>query len=509
MITQEERKYLIDSMSALLDEYGYKHTDMALNKIIDKWGEQKADLIEAFKKHPNYVEGKFMIATTSKYERSTDKDQIKKFSYWLNGHAMRDLDLTPQNILDRRNGCTWLPNELWEFLMHLDWYDERCLSKETVKVINRAIPEVHVHAGEKTSRAVNRVLTYLRYNTVRGYDKEFAKYSDALSPMIVERRTILSINPIDYLTMSFGNSWSSCHTIDKENRRNMPNGYRGEYSSGTMSYMLDKTSMVFYTVDNGYDGTDYCLQPKINRQIFHYGKEKLIQGRLYPQDNDYFGGAYTQYRNIVQSIIATVFGFTNLWTFQTGTDAASEYVISKGTHYRDYENFSNCSISRIKGSANEGEIVIGEYPICVRCGKAHRELKTIDCCIYKRCEHCGRVIVEHDGIEINGHFYCDGCVYRCDKCGEFHVGIPTRTKDGWVCNACLNKFYIKCNNCGRWVKKSNIIKKDGRNLCKHCKDDINTQTFKFTLSANKNTGWYTINESTVTRNIFWHVTNND
>ena len=161
------------------------------------------------------------------------------------------------------------------------------------------------------------------------------------------------MNPLDYLTMSFGNSWASCHTIDKTNKRRMPNSYEGMYSSGTVSYMLDKPSMVFYTVDAAYEGKDFWHEPKINRQMFHWAEDKLVQGRLYPQDNDGNGGAYTPYREIVQKIMSEIFEFPNLWTVSKGTDAASKYVVSEGTHYRDYESYSNCTLSRPKGSENE------------------------------------------------------------------------------------------------------------------------------------------------------------
>jgi hypothetical protein len=200
---------------------------------------------------------------------------------------------------------------------------------------------------------MNKLFTYLGYNKHPDYNREFAKYADALNPLVIKRHTILSLNPLDYLTMSFGNSWASCHTIDKENKRNMPNSYQGQYSSGTMSYMLDATSMVFYTVDKSYEGIEYWTQPKINRQMFHYAEDKLVQGRLYPQDNDGCQNEYTGYRNLVQEIIAQVLEVPNLWSLKIGTNAAGRYIYTRGTHYADYCYYDNCSLSTLKGSENE------------------------------------------------------------------------------------------------------------------------------------------------------------
>ena len=297
------------------------------------------------------------------YERVVNKKGSIDFSNYLLSVCQKSdfVSNLPTEIDDQRqkDGCAWLPDDIWDFLNHLKDIAVRTVSEDIVQQINEMMPNVHAHTGEKTSRVINKICTYLGYNKLENYNKEFAKYADSLSPLKIRRHTILSINPLDYLTMSFGNSWSSCHTIDKTNQRCMPNGYEGQYSSGTISYMLDATSMVFYTVDATYDGQEYWNEPKINRQMFHYGEEKLIQSRLYPQSNDGCGEDYTPNRNIVQKIIADIYEFPNLWTIKKGSRAASEYIETKGTHYADYAHFSDCSLSRIKGSENENEIIVG------------------------------------------------------------------------------------------------------------------------------------------------------
>ena len=478
MITQEERKYLIESMVSLLNQYDYKYTEDALNKIIDKWVEQKSDLITAFKKHPNYVEGQFMIAFDKDYERLVSDKGARDFSEWLGDNALRRTDLTPKEILDRRAGCQWLPNDLWEFLLRLQTLSGVYLSEGDVVFLSEVIPEVRVHVGEKTSRVVNKILTYLNYNKVSGYNREFTKYADSLSPLVVKRHTVLSINPLDYLTMSFGNSWSSCHTIDTKNKRDMPNSYHGAYSSGTISYMLDKASMVFYVVDGNYDGNEFWGVPKIHRQMFHYGEEKLVQGRLYPQSNDNGNSYYVEYRNIVQSIISTIFDFPNLWTFKTGRINASKYINSLGTHYRDYAAYDRCSVSRIRGSVNENKFEVGALPICIRCGKEHSDCERIDHCIVMRCSHCGAIISEEDAIEVDGHVYCRGCVNWCDRCQRYHREENTYINDEYiyVCRSCRDEHYVVCEECGRYVRKDRTYEKDGKKICRRCKESMERRT---------------------------------
>lgn len=477
IITDEERNALLENMKDLLDEYDYQYTEEALNKIINTWATNKADLITAFKKHPNYLEGKFMIVFSHNFNRNVDVREIVNFRNWL-----IDLDITtavkefmPE---DMRNYVIdygrKLPSEIFSFVLDLPANTAQYIEDEIVAKLNDICPSIHAHKGQKMSRVVNKLLSYIGYDKLPDYNRMFAKYADTLNPLQITRHTVLSVNPLDYLTMSFGNSWSSCHTIDKENKRGMPNSYEGMYSSGTVSYMLDSPSMVFYTVDASYNGNEFWNEPKINRQMFHWGEDKLIQGRLYPQDNDGNNSVYTPYREIVQSIMSELFGFTNLWTVSKGTGASAKYVFSEGTHYKDYEYYDNCTLSRPKGSENENDITIGHYPICINCGDEHDVQANISCCANKLvCAHCGSEIDEDDVMWIDGEPYCIDCTFLCHCCNEYHVGEGTEVR-GYeiVCEDCLEDFFY-CEECGEYVTEyyANWVESEGAYFCNDCIED--------------------------------------
>jgi hypothetical protein len=355
------------------------------------------------------------------------------------------------------------------------FYKKRTIDEYWCDRINEALPEIKAHNGEKTSRVMNRICTYLNYNKHTDYNREFAKYADALTPRVIKRHTILSINPLDYLTMSFGNSWSSCHTIDKGNYRDMPNSYEGCYSSGTISYMLDNVSMVMYTVDSKYNGTDFFTQDKINRQMYHFGEDKLVQGRLYPQNNDDDeNGLYKQYRSVVQEIIANIFNLPNLWLKLN--DGINDYVIGKGTHYKDYYHFNNCNLSKIKVSENHKKITIGEYPICIECGFEHSTEDNINCCNsddYETCVDCGCRIHSDDVIWIDDEPYCSDCVTYCDCCGDYHSRGCIQWVDNermYICNDCLDEYYTQCDECGEWIHNDDAIYIDNEDIvvCENC-----------------------------------------
>lgn len=476
MLTTSERNYLLNSMEELLIEYDYEYSTSALNDIIDEWVRQKAGLIEAFKKHPNYLEGKFMIAFDADYERKVEKAASHDFSRWIRLTAtMERGEQFPAEVIAKTKDGEWLPQPMFDFFYWLPRYAERVLSEDTTKIINEAFPTIRAHVGQKTSRVVNKICQYLGFDKVDGYNREFAKYADSLSPMIIKRHTILSINPLDYLTMSFGNSWASCHTIDKENKRHMPNNYSGCYSSGTVSYMLDQTSMVFYTVDASYNGDEYWGQPKINRQMFHYGQDKLIQARLYPQDNDGDDAAYVPYRNIVQGIMSTILDFPNLWVLNKGTEAVSKYICHNGTNYPDYYHFHNVSVSRIKGNDNEERMTIGAKPICIECGERHRVEDNINCCDsgYVCCD-CGRRVDEDDIEWFNGDPYCHDCCSYCDCCEEYHIGNSTEVHGGGhVCDYCRENYFTFCDSCYEYVHEDDAtyVECEDRYVCSDCLDD--------------------------------------
>ena len=487
IITDEERKYLLDNMKELLSEYDYKYTFDALESIIDTWATNKADLITAFKKHPNYIEGKFMIAFGKDCTREIDVIAVREFSNWLKFYPIRDLvsDIPEEIEIQRIRGKnTYLPGRLWDFLTSLSLIPYRTINENTAENINEILPNIHAHTGQKTSRVINKICTYLGYNKHPDYNREFAKYADALSPMTIKRHTVLSVNPLDYLTMSFGNSWASCHTIDKENKRKMPNNYSGCYSSGTISYMLDPSSMVFYTVDASASGNDLWNEPKINRQMFHYGQEKLVQGRLYPQDNDSTQGdeLYNSYRAIVQEIMSQILEVPNLWVVSKGTSAADRFIYSYGTHYKDYRNYGNCTLSRIKGSENDNCFDVGHAPICIYCGEEHDYEENICCCMILRCADCGDELDEDEVIYVDGEPYgepyCRACVSYCEYCESYHrqEEFYIESENSYVCEDCFDEHYDTCCECGRYFNRDDLFYPDDGNIvCESCLEEHYTR----------------------------------
>lgn len=325
--------------------------------------------------------------------------------------------------------------------------------------------------GQKISRIVGKFMKYYeldkivdkrtetwtsengeRHTRIKdyGWNGKIAEFGDAINPLDVKRWTIISVNPIDYLTMSFGNSWASCQTIDKLNERNTDSehNYSGMYCSGTLSYMLDGATVIMYTVDEKYKGKEFCLEDKMNRCNFHIGEDKFIQGRVYPDGRDSDGetSIASQLRTIMQKVLAECVNETNLWKLFKGTNNCDRYAISAdgATNYKDWTHYKDCTVSLLKREGyveNREPVIIGHAPICTYCGDRHSRddyLACYDCaskinndddsCV--ECANCGSLINIDDGDYIydedTERYYCDaecaendGCYY-CDNVSEWH-----------------------------------------------------------------------------------------
>ena len=378
-----------------------------------------------------------------------------------------------------------------------------------------------------TTNALGETIQHERDADI-GWNKQYTLYADAVNPYTITRHTILSVNPIDYLTMSFGNSWGSCHTIDKKNKRGVSNNYSGCYCSGTLSYMLDSSSFILYTVDSAYEGDKFYTQPKIQRCVFCLGKDKFLQSRVYP-DGRSAGketGIAVQFRNIVSKVLADIAKVDNLWTVKKGIAECDNITYSNGTHYKDYVEYNDGAVMYLKRTGvkrNEDLIYIGHDPICPVCGDEHyteEYLACEDCMSERRCDWCDNAIIDEDDrieCEDSDNVYC--CAECAERAGAHYcengngwyrwdVEIDTYTdeyiwmhddealtlysrnrgycyyaneynaeNDGWhyINDEWLHEDddkIVQCYGCDEWLLKRDATEIDGKFYCDECAEDM-------------------------------------
>lgn len=501
-LTAEVKAGLIDEILELHHEFGYDSTTYGVEKIVDTWWENKGRyMTQLFGNHPNYVPGKFQIVFDSDYNREIDSAAVNEFLEWIRDRIIEKFETYTKREAERIGSAGFYTVVSNEYPAGICISGADCLTFNKIfrcfesalkigtthllednasNIINEYFTDIRSREGQKKSRVIGKICKTLNIDKHADYNREYAKLCDAVNPLNIVRHTIISWNPVDYYTMSFGNSWSSCHTIDKENKRGKSSGYSGCFSGGTISYMLDEVSVVFYTVDKNYDGRDFELQDKINRCMFHISRENgfFVQGRVYPQDNDGSNSVYKSIREIMQKIIADSWGVENLWGAPKKGEEYCRMVINHcGKNYADYFNYSNCNVSLLKGEniENVKKINVGHDGICPCCGREHDEEETITCyrCYNKtyKCECCGYEYSEDNLWLIDGYYYCADCCSECSDCGERMVNDnATYVRNyGNVCDRCLESGdYDECAECGEWIRVNNletVIAEDGTIFC--------------------------------------------
>ncbi len=461
----------------LLSEYEYDPTEKGINRIYARNIEQKGWLYNLFRRSPYYNGNGQIVLPQQLMLRSVDTDAILDFSLWV---------IPNLNEADK---------QVWKDLYTVIFETESgIVDEDDMRILVGAFfdPEVgipkstefpnglKVTVGQKWSRVVSKFgkltgldkITEVRTVTHNGEEQpkdygwnyRFALFADAVNPKRVENTLVISINPIDFWTMSFGWKWESCHTIDKRGKRRAQpfHNYSGCYSGGTESYMLDDSSFIVYYIDEEIrDGKPYELTDKLKRCVFYIGEDKLIQSRVYPDGRD--GGdnslAKTM-RETVQYIIAQLLDTSNLWKNAKGTEDCVAMIESHGVHYRDYAHYGDCNVSylkRVNGNLNTRKIIVGADPICPTCGCSHHTEDWITCPDCRgegteTCARCGSSISEDDAVYCpdNGNYYCDSeCaandyVYYCEDDDCYHTEDNCREDEG-------NGYYYYYTDNGVWV----------------------------------------------------------
>lgn len=430
---------LVDYAMELFADNEHAHSEHGVCTMLDTFFKDKEPIIKLMITSKNYV-GNLRIVVKKDFDRQVDLREVRncldKFRYNINldemlrysdedgkdlfdhlaaGHKAIELSNMPS--AEEKNAKTNLVrmfepytratiescNRRHDFCCYLDHFKNISSTKipaDYTRSTERKTPTIK--AGTKTSRAFNKVCNHYGIDklnpqtvtveengvtttkTVYPYDKFFAEYADLVSDLTRQMYFVISVNPLDYLTMSVGVNWHSCHHIRS-----------GGYKGGCMSYMLDSTSLITYVVTELSDPLH--KQPKVYRQMFHYDNGLFIQSRLYPQGNDGATDLYAKFRCFMIEEFTNVLNVDAQWTEIGGTSECGKHITHSGTHYPDYEYNSGCTTfypTTKAESVRDYVMHIGHKGICVRCGKEYSS----------SARFCHRYQNECDPVELEDWF---------------------------------------------------------------------------------------------------------
>jgi hypothetical protein len=368
------RDGLINDISEVLEERGYSDWSYdAIGKIVDKWSVEKFNLAKLFRKHPSWDEDNLCIKIETTETNDINAGNIKNILATLYGNIQYYADSVKYKSL------------AMQCIQSIKYrITDNCVNNSIKTIIKDCFEvaglRISCNEGMKIHKLVRDILTKceIKYSTL---ERDYAKLADACS--ITQRDVIytISINPIDFLHMSNGVSWSSCHYIESGNGDKC-------YQAGTISYALDGCSFIFskiYKAD--VDGQKLAIVPKVNRQVFMYSDIAILQSRLYPDCNktDYSKKIW----GIVKKAIDECKGQEINYKDIGNENLRSLFVTYKNSaQYPDYEYSYYNIIVHKTDDADKYAIInptkIGRPSICVSCGKT----KTTGFRSDLRCQTC-------------------------------------------------------------------------------------------------------------------------
>lgn len=328
-----------------------------LDAMIARWMFAKGDIIAKLRTHPNWSEKDLAIVLPMSEARALDRQSAER--------ALNKLVL-----LEKVHPIKHL--DLWDYITRSDFFFRESLTNDAANELNQkiasaGIKNLRLGGGQKISRVVRRILLEFGFDEKdRDSNVTFNVYTNAMNETGTPIRFVLSAHPLDYLLMSNGNSWSSCHY------------FGGCYSSGVASYMSDGISLVGYTIPDAKDvlekQSDWPLWkiPKRTRQMFMFGDYGILQSRLYPMTHD--TDTRSKYGLAVTEIYNKTMGVDTSWVFGEGMNYYNSAFrnASGSTHYPDWHHGYNCRIIRNSKAPRDARAgVIGSQPTCMVCGNQH------------------------------------------------------------------------------------------------------------------------------------------
>ena len=510
-------RYLEAEADKLFGKYQTKHGDSystdSIELVINKCLYAKQTLYDLFKKSKFWNNEQMSLSFVHEFQTTYDKNTFGDVKEWMERHeawkyksvqiaVQKRYPVEDTNEIVSANDIDY--SDIYDLCENNKYFDKFCnvldvvpcdrfLSEDTVFKINKYAPELKPHKGEKTVKFICRVAHWYKLDDIKdihtitahdgdrkknfGWSYQKVRLGEALAPKTYKQRVYISINPLDFWSMSIGYKWTSCYSIDCSNLLgNSQYEYQGCYSAGTTAYALDNTSVVMYTLPADYNGDTPWQEQKLRRCVFNIIDDgtynKFTMGVLYPDGraggcNDGEASLVKQWRNIMQSTIADCLGVKNQWTYSYN-NVSSEAENGYDYGYIDIFHggqYINTSYLGVKGTPHNTKLIcIGEYPICINCGCQFETDEEADNVMCEDCRNDGDEVCAECGASINtetsddyiycadnGNYYCDAeCasndgVEYCSDDGEYH------DSDNWV--------YCDYNNC--YLHEDYVVMDDG------------------------------------------------
>lgn len=375
-------------------------TEKGVIANINEWYKNKSPLISVLEKHPNWSENNMAVVIDFEETRKLDR---RYFDYC---HMLFDYHSHDKTVLDRLvtriSEVSTDENISKYFYSGMKLHEtfstvtEACfgtsIDESYIKYINAICPDkFKFRNNAKPSRVLLRYFEFLNLNRNPEFEKLFAKISDCLSVSTLKRKAIISVNPMDFLTMSNGNSWTTCVCL-KPTTNYDGFEYQGKHRAGILSHMTDEVSCIFYTLDSKIpDKTPLWEIPKLTRQILFYKYPRIIHERIYPKSVEYGRdetNPYNIYANIAHKIFSECENTDSCWCADSGIMIRDN---PDTFQYPDWQYFTTLKYTHSSDAKTSHTITVGGKAYCIHCGNQKFRMAANDddiACGTLLCQDC-------------------------------------------------------------------------------------------------------------------------
>lgn len=400
---------------AHMKEERFASTEVFLNE----WAKKKQPLFELFGKELMIEEKNLQFELSEDYIKDQMRDLILESSFCK---AIREL-LSRLSMMDY----------ISYYLLDPQTLAKNKFSHSDVKIKLPSGKEILVPNGCKPMKPLKKIAKDLELE--EAFEEFRIQHSQILNDTILKGDLVLSIHPLDFMTMSDNASkWSSCMSWIKN----------GCYSTGTLEMMNSPYVVVAYLKSTKKDFSfgDFSWNNKKWRQLFIINDEIVTGVKQYPFKNTAISRAC---RHKLVELASKYFDANYVdTTFRTNCDN-DDYYDEYGFEFRSkeytfnfltnamYNDFS--SITKFVGAVNTNVAKPGY-------------ITTIDYSGDACCAWCGELLDLMDNEEI----FEEDC-------------SPKGTR---VCYNCVNLNY--CESCGHYYFDLNaqMYEIDGKTVCRHC-----------------------------------------
>lgn len=391
--------------------YNYIHNEIGISECtlrgvtanIKEWAEHKTPLIDLLKKHPNWSEKDHAVIIDYEEKRELDNNYFSLcsdlYSLQFDYHnpeiskAITDRCCTPLQKLPGADKTTSAfcsstdLNDIYDNIIHYCFSEK--LSRYAAQYLNLINPSFTFQQGQRSSRVLRKIFAFMYLDKHPDFEKLFAKISDCLSVKSLKRKAVLSVNPMDFLTMSNGNSWSTCVCL-KPTQNYDGYEYQGKHRAGILSHLTDNTSCIFYTLDRRTGDNPIWHIPKLTRQIIFYDYPHIVHERIYPKNVEYNTGEnnpYNVYAEIVRNIFAKCENRENRW-YENNTII---HLNLDSFMYPDWKHYTSLRFKNPNSEKTTNTVSVGGKAYCIHCGSPKYRTTPDDndiMCATLLCEDC-------------------------------------------------------------------------------------------------------------------------